>query len=152
MSLIHKYTHLIEEASSLQLNHLTEAPAMDVITTGIRISSYEISGGTKAETIADTKVNRLILLQWLSSPTLYCILFSCITLQPFHTFYHSGFHKSRSVKCQLHLIFSLFSVSLSPAEAQGTYQEVQMYPFLQCSFSLPLWIFIPWAMLKQGRW
>ena len=152
MSLIHKYTHLIEEASSLQLHHLTEAPAMDVITTGIRISSYEISGGTKAETIADTKVNRLILLQWLSSPTFHCILISSITLQPFHTFYHSGFHKSRSVKCQLHLIFSLFSVSLSPAEAQGTYQEVQMYPFLQCSFSLPLWIFIPWAMLKQGRW
>ena len=109
-------------------------------------------GDTKAETIADTKVNRLILLQWLSSPTVHCILISSITLQPFHTFYHSGFHKSRSVKCQLHLIFSLFNVSLSPAEAQGTYQEVQMYPFLQRSFSLPLWIFIPWAMLELGRW
>ena len=88
-------------------------------------------GDTKAETIADTKVNWLILLQWLSSPTLHCILISCITLQPFHTFYHSGFHKSRSVKYQLHLIFSLFNVSLSPAEAQGTYQEVHMCPFLQ---------------------
>ena len=109
-------------------------------------------GDTKAETIADTKVNWLILLQWLSSPTLHCILISCITLQPFHTFYHSGFLKSRSVKCQLHLIFSLFNVSLSPAEAQGTYQKVQMCPFLQCSFSLPLWIFIPWAMLELGRW
>ena len=109
-------------------------------------------GDTKAETIADTKVNWLILLQGLSSPTLHCILISCITLQPFHTFHHSGFPKSRSVKCQLHLIFSLFSVSLSPAEAQGTDQEVQMCPFLQGSFSLPLWIFIPWTMLKQGRW
>ena len=109
-------------------------------------------GDTKAETIADTKVNRLILLQWLSSPTVHCILISCITLQPFHTFYHSGFHKSISVKCQLHLIFSLFNVSLSPAEAQGTYQKVQMCPFLQCSFSLPLWIFIPWAMMELGRW
>ena len=98
-------------------------------------------GDTKAETIADTKVNWLILLHWLSSPTLHCILISSITLQPFHTFYHSGFHKSRSVKCHLHLIFSLFNVSLSPAEAQGTYQEVQMCPFLQGSFSLPLWIF-----------
>ena len=78
-------------------------------------------GDTKAETIADTKVNWLILLQWLSSPTLHCILISCITMQPFHI--HSGFHKSRSVKRQLHLIFSLFNVSLSPAEAQGTYRE-----------------------------
>ena len=108
-------------------------------------------GDTKAETIADTKVNRLILLQWLSSPTVHCILISCITLQPFHTFYHSGFHKSRSVKCQLHLIFSLFNVSFSPAEVQGTYQEVQMCPFLQGSFSLPLWIFIPRARLEEGR-
>ena len=109
-------------------------------------------GDTKAETTADTKVNWLILLQGLSSPTLHCILISCITLQPFHTFHHSGFPKSRSVKCQLHLIFSLLTVSLSPAEAQGTYQEVQMCPFLQGSFSLPLWIFIPGAMLEQGRW
>ena len=54
-------------------------------------------GDTKAETIADTKVNWLILLQGLSSPTLHCILISCITLQPFHTFHHSGFPKSRSV-------------------------------------------------------
>ena len=98
-------------------------------------------GDTKTETIADTKVNWLILLQWLSSPTLHCILISSITLQPFHTFYHSGFHKSRSVKGQLHLIFSLFNVSLSPAEAQGTYQEMRMCPFWQGSFSLPLWIF-----------
>ena len=88
-------------------------------------------GDTKVETIADTKVNWLFLLQWLLSPTLHCILISCITLQPFHTFYHSGFHKSRSVKCQLHLIFSLFNVSLSPAEAQGTYQEIQMCPFFK---------------------
>ena len=109
-------------------------------------------GDTKAETIADRKVNWLILLQWLSSPTLHCILISCITLQPFHTFYHSGFHKSRSVKCQLHLIFSLFNVSPSLAEAQGTYQVVQMCPFLPGSSSLPLWIFIPWAMLELGRW
>ena len=152
VSYIYKSTHLIEEASSLQLHQLTKAPPMDAITMGIRISSYEISGGCKAETVADTKVNWLFLLQWLSSPTLHCILISCITLQPFHTFYHSGFHKSRSVKCQLHLIFSLFNVSLSPAEAQGTYQEVHMCPFLQCSFSLPLWIFIPWAMLELGRW
>ena len=28
-------------------------------------------GDTKAETIADTKVNWLFLLQWLSSPTLH---------------------------------------------------------------------------------
>ena len=46
-SLIYKSTHLIEEASSLQLHHLTKAPPMDVITMGIRISSYEISGGHK---------------------------------------------------------------------------------------------------------
>ena len=109
-------------------------------------------GNTKAETTADTKVNWLILLQGLSSPTLHCILISCITLQPFHAFHHSGFPKSRSVKCQLHLIFSLFSVSLSPAEDQGTDQEVQMCPFLQGSFSLPHWIFIPWATLEQDRW
>ena len=76
-------------------------------------------GDTKAETIADTKVNWLILLQWLSSPTLHCILISCITLQPFHTFYHSGFHKSRSVRCQLHHIFSLFNVSLPLLRPRG---------------------------------
>ena len=112
----------------------------------------KLLGDTKIETIADTNVIWLILLQGLSSPTLHCILISCITLQPFHTFHHSGFPKSMSVKCQLPLIFSLFNVSLSPAEAQGTDQEVQMCPFLQGSFSLPLWIFIPWTMLKQGRW
>ena len=33
--------------------------------------------------------------------------------------------------CQLHLIFGLFNVSLSPAEAQGTYQEIQMCPFFK---------------------
>ena len=112
----------------------------------------KLLGDTKIETIADTNVIWLILLQGLSSPTLHCILISCITLQPFSAFHHSGFPKSRSVKCQLHLIFSLFNVSLSPAEAQGTDQELQMCPFLQGSFSLPLWIFIPWTMLKQGRW
>ena len=47
VSLIYKSTHLIEEASSLQLHHLTKAPPMDVITMRIRISSYEISGGYK---------------------------------------------------------------------------------------------------------
>ena len=46
-SLIYKSTHLIEEASSLQLHHLTKAPPMDAITMGIRISSYEVSGGHK---------------------------------------------------------------------------------------------------------
>ena len=95
-------------------------------------------GDTKIETIADTNVIWLILLQGLSSPTLHCILISCITLQPFHTFHHSGFPKSMSVKCQLLLIFSLFNVSLSPAEAQGTDQEVQMCPFCKVpSLSLP---------------
>ena len=110
-------------------------------------------GDTKTETIADTKVNWLILLQWLSSPTLHCILISCITLQPFHTLYHSGFHKSRSVKRQLPLIFSLFNVSLSPAEAQGTYQEMRMCPFWQGSFSLPLWIFFlgPYSNKVDGN-
>ena len=110
---------------------------------GIRISSYEIPGDTKVESVAHTQVNWLILLQGLPSPTLHCTLISCITLQPFHTFYHSGFPKFRSVKCQLHLIFSLFNVSLSRAEAQGTYQEVQLCPFPQGSFSLLLWILIP---------
>ena len=117
---------------------------MDTIGMGIRVSSYEISGGHKGWDHTRNKGDLAHPPQGLSSPTLHCILISCITLQPFHTFHHSGFPKSRSVKCQLHLIFSLFSVSLSPAEAQGTDQEVQMCPFLQGSFSLPLWIFIPW--------
>jgi len=125
---------------------------MDAISWESELHHMKFLGDTNVETVEDTNVNWLFLLQWLSSPTLHCILISCITLQPFHTFYHSGFHKSRSVKCQLHLIFSLFNVSLSPAEAQGTYQEVQMCPFLQGPFSLPLWILIPWAMLEQGRW
>ena len=131
MSLIYKSTHLIEEASSLQLHHLTKAPPMDAITMGIRISSYEISGGHKGWDHGRYKGE-------LAHPPAVAvvthtplILISCITLQPFHTFYHSGFHKSRSVKCQLHLIFSLFNVSLSPAEAQGTYQEIQMCPFFK---------------------
>ena len=141
VSLIYKSTHLIEEASSLQLHHLTKAPPMDVITMRIRISSYEISGGHKDWDHSRYKGE-------LAHPPAVAvvthtplILISSITLQPFHTFYHSGFHKSRSVKCQLHLIFSLFNVSLSPAEAQGTYQEMRMWPFWQGSFSLPLWIF-----------
>ena len=117
---------------------------MDTIGMGIRVSSYEISGGHKGWDHSRNKGDLAHPPQGLLSPTLHCILISCITLQPFHTFHHSGFPKSRSVKCQLHLIFSLFSVSLSPAEAQGTDQEVQMCPFLQGSFCLPLWIFIPW--------
>ena len=124
---------------------------MDAITMGIRISSYEISGGHKGWDHSRYK-GELALPPPVAVVThTPLILISCITLQPFHTFYHSGFHKSRSVKCQLHLIFSLFNVSLSPAEVQGTYQEVQMCPFLQRSFSLPLWIFIPRARLEGGR-
>ena len=152
MSLIYKSTHLIEEASSLQLHHLTKAPPMDVITMGIRISSYEISGGHKGWDRSRYKGEMAHPPAVAVVTHAPMILISCITLQPFQSFYHSGFHKSRSVKCQLHLIFSLFNVSLSPAEVQGTYQEVQTCPFLQLSFSLPLWIFIPWAMLEQGRW
>ena len=71
VSLIYKSTHLIEEGPSLQLHNLTKASPRGNITMGIRISSYEISGGCKAETVADTKVNWLFLLQWLSSPTLH---------------------------------------------------------------------------------
>ena len=110
------------------------------------------SRGHKAETRGTQMWAGSILLHGLSSRTPHCTPIFCITLQPLHTFSHSGFHKVRSVKCQLHLIFSLFNVSLSPAEAQGTYQEASMCPFLQCSSSLPLWIFIPWAMVEQGRW
>ena len=46
-SLIYTSTHLIEEASSLQLHHLTKTAPRVTITLGIRISSYEISGGHK---------------------------------------------------------------------------------------------------------
>ena len=152
VSLVYKSTHFIEEGPSLQLHHLTKTAPRVTITMGIRISSYEISGGHKGWDHSG-------YIGELAHPPAVAvvthtplILISCITLQPFHTFYHSGFQKFRSVKCQLHLIFSLFSVSLSPAEAQGTYQKVQMCPFLQCSFSLPLWIFIPWAMMELGRW
>jgi len=152
VSLIYKSTHLIEEGPSLQLHHLTKAPPRGNITMRIRISSYEISGGHKAWDHSRHKGELLHPPAVAVITHTPLILISCITLQPFHTLYHSGFHKSRSVKCQLHLIFSLFSVSLSPAEAQGTYQKVQMCPFLQCSFSLPLWIFIPWAMMELGRW
>ena len=152
VSLIYKSTHLIEEASSLQLHHLTKAPPMDAITMGIRITSYEVSEGHKCWDHSRYKCEPAHPPPVAVVTHTPLILISCITLQPLHTFYHSGFHKSRSVKCQLHLIFSLFNVSLSPAEAQGSYQEVQMCPFLQGTFSIPLWIFIPWAMLEQGRW
>ena len=150
-SLIYTSTHLIEEASSLHLHHLTKAPPMDAITMGIRITSYEVSEGHKCWDHSRYKREPAHPPPVAVVTHTPLILISCITLQPFHTFYHSGFHKSRSVKCQLHLIFSLFNVSLFPAEAQGTYQEVQMCPFLQGSFSLPLWIFIPRARLEEGR-
>ena len=71
VSLVYKSTHFIEEGPSLQLHHLTKTAPRVTITMGIRISSYEISGGHKLETIADIKVNCSILLQWLSSPTLH---------------------------------------------------------------------------------
>ena len=151
VSLIYKITHFIEEAPSLQLHHLTKAPPRVTITMRIRISSYEISRGHKAWDHSRYKGELAHPPAVAVVTHTLLILISCITLQPFHTFYHSGFHKSMSVKCQLHLIFSLFNVSLSPAEAQWTYQEVQMCPFFQGSFSLPLWIFIPWAMLEQRR-
>ena len=107
-------------------------------------------GDTKAETTADTKVIWLILPRGCRRPL------STASSSPASPCSHSthsitlGFPSPG--QCQQHLIFSLFSVSLSPAEAQGTDQEVQMCPFLQGSFSLPLWIFIPGAMLEQGRW
>ena len=152
VSLIYISGHLIEEGPSLQLHNLTKASPRGNITMGIRTSSYEISGGHKGWDRSRYK-GELALPPPVAVVThTPLILISCITLQPFHTFYHSGFHKSRSVKYQLHLIFSLFNVSLSPTEAQGTYQEMQMCPFLQGPFSLPLWIFIPWAIFKQCRW
>ena len=151
VSLIYKITHFIEEAPSLQLHHLTKTAPRVTITMGLRISSYEISRGHKAWDHSRYKGELAHPPAVAVITHTLLILISCITLQPFHTFYHSGFQKFRSVKCQLHLIFSLFNVSLSPAEAQWTYQEVQMCPFFQGSFSLPLWIFIPWAMLEQRR-
>ena len=109
VSHVYKSTHLIEEASSLQLHQLTKAPPMDAITMGIRISSYEISGGHKGWDRSRHK-RALVLPPPVAVIThTPLILISCITLQPCQSFYHSGFHKSRSVKCQLHLIFSLFS-------------------------------------------
>ena len=48
VSLIYKSTHLIEEAPSLQLHHLTKTAPRVTITMGLRISSYEISRGHKA--------------------------------------------------------------------------------------------------------
>ena len=47
VSLVYKSTHLIEEGPSLQLHHLTKTAPRVTITMGIRISSYEISGGHK---------------------------------------------------------------------------------------------------------
>ena len=96
---------------------------------GIRILSYEISGGHKGWDHSRYKGDLAHPPQGLSSPTLHCILISCITLQPFHAFQHSGFPKSRSVKCQLHLIFSLLTVSLSPTEARGPTRKCRCVHF-----------------------
>ena len=106
-------------------------------------TSYCIVTRGRARELRVSLIYKNTYLIELAHPPPGAVVTSCITLQPFHTFHHSGFPKSRSVKCQLHLIFSLFNVSLSPAEAQGTYQEMQMCPSLQGSFSLPLWILIP---------
>ena len=70
-------------------------------------------GDTKVETVADTKVKWLILLQWLSSPTLHCILISCITLQPFQSFYHSGF-QSPGQSSVSSISYSAYSMFPSP--------------------------------------
>ena len=95
----------------------------------IRVSSYEISGGHKGWDHSRCKGDLAHPPQGLSSPTLHCILISCITLQPFHASHHSGFPKSRSVKCQLHLIFSLLTVSLSPTEARGPTRKCRCVHF-----------------------
>ena len=96
---------------------------------GIRILSYEISGGHKGWDHSRYKGDLAHPPQGLSSPTLHCILISCITLQPFHASHHSGFPKSRSGKCQLHLIFSLLTVSLSPTEARGPTRKCRCVHF-----------------------
>ena len=96
VSLIYKSTHLIEEGPSLQLHNLTKASPRGNITMGIRISSYEISGGHKGWDRSRHK-RALVLPPPVAVVThTPLILISCITLQPLHTFYHSGFHKSRS--------------------------------------------------------
>ena len=47
VSHVYKSTHLIEEAPSLQLHHVKKTAPKVTITMGLRISSYEISGGHK---------------------------------------------------------------------------------------------------------
>ena len=120
---------------------------------GIRISSYEISGGCKGWDHSRYKCE-------LALPPPVAV----VTHTPLHPhFLHHlaaipyilslWVSQVRSVKCQLHLIFSLFNVSLSPAEAQGTYQEIQMCPFFKVpSLSLSGSSFLgPWWNKVDGN-
>ena len=108
-------------------------------------------GDAKAETIADTNVNWLFLLRWLSSPTLHWSSF------PASPCSHS-----------IHSITLGFTSPVSQMSAPSHIQPIQCFPLpcwgpgnlpgntdvsiFQGSFSLPLWIFIPWAIFKQCRW
>ena len=105
---------------------------------------------TKVETIADTNMNWLILLQWLPSATLHCIFIFCFTSQPFHTFCLSGFNKAHSVRYQPHLVFSLMFSSplLSPREPTRESRYVHFCKALSTSLSGSSFL---WPRWKQDR-
>ena len=109
VSLIYKSTHLIEETPSLQFHHLTKAPPMDAITMGIRMSSCDIPGDTRLR----PEGHRRELAPSSSTGCLHAHPTApSFSASPCNHSVHSndcGFHKFRSVKCQLHLSSVQFS-------------------------------------------
>ena len=141
VSLIYKSSHLIQEAPSF-ITSITSLPKGPTYETPSPWESgfqpMKFLGDTKVGTGADTKVN------WLHPPP--GDVFPHTPLHPhflhhfaaFHTFYHSGFNKSSSVKCQLHLVFSLFKCFSLPCWGPGRATRESRYVHF-CKFpSLPL--------------
>ena len=140
MSLIYKSSRLIQEAPSFITSITSSPPKGSTYETPSPWESgfqpMKFLGDTKVETIADTNMNWLILLQWPSA-TLHCIFISCFTSQPFHTFCLSGFNKAHSVSYQPHLVFSLMFPSplLSPREPTRESRYVHFCKALSTSLS-----------------
>ena len=153
VSLIYKSSHLSQEAPSF-ITSITSSPPKG--PTYERPSPWESGfqptkflGDTKVGTRADTKVN------WLHPPPVH---FPHSTASSFSA--SSCSHSTHSITLGLtspaqlsvnSISYSAYLMLLSPLlRPWGTYQGKQICPFLQGSFHLPLWIFIPPAMLEAG--
>ena len=153
VSIIHKSTHLTEEAPSLKLHHLTKAPPMDTITMGIRISSYKIAGGHKGW---DHSRQKRELAPSSSTGSLHPhSTASSFSVSSCNYSIHSitvGFTRpsQSSVNSISYSAYSMFpSPLLRPRGPSRKHWYVHFCKVPSLLLSGPS---IPWVMLEQGRW